>query len=255
MPSRKKAQGKARKEKKQAAKLSNILHVDSGTQACRHCSQQIKDWSRGDVDTAEKLAKKYLAKCNAIKIKDTEQASADLDRLSNEIYVEYRQLNDDGKEFFKEIMVSNGTAAVVARAKQIDLSKVSIRGAWPYIFMILVLEVRNRYSGAIEVKILNEIEMSMDDIVGCPREIVRFFHRRNSCNCLKDLYYKLKETTKRTSLCWHCMHVFDIRAMNRCRHCQVAQYCSYECAVANWSEHKSECRVWRLCQETEETEL
>jgi hypothetical protein len=30
-----------------------------------------------------------------------------------------------------------------------------------------------------------------------PREMVRFFHRRSSCSCLKDLYYNLKDKRQR----------------------------------------------------------
>ena len=250
MPSRKKAQGKARKEKKQAAKQSNTPHIDSGARACRHDSQQRRDWSRNDVDTAKKLADEYLSKYGS------GRSSRDLYQLTNEVYGEYRQLNDDEKELFKEMMVMNGTAAVIAEANRTDLSTVStVPDAVPFINVILTIEVRDRYDGALDLNIEKEIYNSMSDIVPCPRETVRLFHRRNSCDCLKDLYYKLKETTKRKSFCWRCMLVFDIREMCRCRHCEVAQYCSYGCAVAHWPRHKNECKVWRLCRETKKTEL
>eukprot|EP00956_Cyclotella_meneghiniana_P009141 scaffold12533_cov65-Cyclotella_meneghiniana.AAC.8 len=250
MPSRKKAQGKARKEKKQAAKQSNTLHIDSGSQACRHYSLTRKDWSWDDIDAAKKLTEEYLSTYGKGGSKE------DFDRVHNEFYEEYRQLSDDRKELFKEMMVMNGTAVVVAEAKKTDLSKASaVPTAARFIYMLLTIEVRDRYVGASwDLNIENEMYSSMTDIVACPREIVRFFHRRNSCDCLKELYYHLKETTKRTSLCWNCRRVFDIRQMSRCCHCQVAQYCSYECAVAHWPEHKEECKESRRCQETKKKE-
>ena len=176
MPSRKKAQGKARKEKKQSVEQSYTPHVDSSSQACLHLSQQRKDWSRDDLDAAKKLADEYLSKYGRGGSKQ------DFDRVHNEFYVEYRQLSHDGKELFKEMMVASGTAAVIYKAKQTDLSKVSrVPNANHFIYAMLTIEVRDRYSGAFDVRISNEIHMSMDDIVRCPREIVRFFHRRNFC--------------------------------------------------------------------------
>ena len=128
MPSRKKAQGKARKEKRAAA-----------------CTHGAGARSLGDIDAAGNLANKYLLKCNGISlsaVKD-EQAAVDIDRLQHEVYDEYCQFNDNGKKLFKEMMVSNGTAACIRAAKQTDLSKVRrVQGTLPYISIILTIEVR-----------------------------------------------------------------------------------------------------------------
>ena len=117
MPSRKKAQGKARKEKKQAAKQSIAPPANSKSQVCLHHSLQRRDWSQDNLDAAKKLAFEYVSKYGF--------GSQDIDRMFNGFYDEYHQLNDDGKELFKEMMVMSGTEAVVATAKQVDLSKVS----------------------------------------------------------------------------------------------------------------------------------
>ena len=138
------------------------------------------------------------------------------------------QLNDIRKQLFRRMMVSHGTA--------IDLTKESrIDGLFINILMILVIEVRDKYGdGDMNDLVAIEIRKRLDDIIECPRETVRFFHRRNSCDCLKEIYYNLKESTKRKSYCWNCYQIFDIRTFKRCVSCNVAQYCSYDCAMACW---------------------
>jgi hypothetical protein len=41
-------------------------------------------------------------------------------------------------------------------------------------------------------------------------ELLRFIHRENECNCLREHYYQLKDTTKRTSGCLGCLKHFYI---------------------------------------------
>ena len=249
MPSRKKTQGKARKDKR-AAQRSRTSPFEFGAQGCRHREHE-KDWSWDDVDAANKLANEYASNINALDFDDYESFSRDMARVPNEFYDEYHKFNHDGQELFRKLMISSGTATVLARAKQIDLSKESnfdVQGTWPFTHIIQTIEVRDRHGGAFDQKIWNEIHRLLDDIVPCPRETVRFFHKRNSCDCLKELYYKLKESTKRTSYCWHCENVVDIRKLSRCE-CEAAQYCTYKCALADWPSHKQDCKQWRQFQE------
>ena len=135
---------------------------------------------------------------------------------------------------------------------QRDLTKESspIREALPFVDMMLEIEVRDKYDGAFSVATAAEGRKSIDDIIACPRETVRFFHKRNHCDCLKELYYNLKESTKRTASCWHCKKNVDIRTLSRCN-CNVAQYCSYDCALAMWPEHKEYCKMLQTKQAKE----
>eukprot|EP00956_Cyclotella_meneghiniana_P003952 scaffold4760_cov54-Cyclotella_meneghiniana.AAC.4 len=76
---------------------------------------------------------------------------------------------------------------------------------------MLAIEVRDKYNGAMNDHVACEVRKCLDDIVDCPRETLRFFHRRNSCSCLKEIYYKLKDSMKRTAECWSCSQNVDIR--------------------------------------------
>lgn len=99
------------------------------------------------------------------------------------------------------------------------------------------------------------VAAAMNDMTSCPREAIKFFHRyvmlaeifqtlfysshisclyrRNGCDCLKDIYYKLKDSTKRTSNCDMCGVVKEVSHLYRCSRCNCRQYCSRECAAAD----------------------
>ena len=116
--------------------------------------------------------------------------------------------------------------------------KLSVIGGMNhYVIMIKTIEVRDRHDGAFNANTYIEFHSQMSKI-SSPRETVRLFHRCNSCDCLKELYYKLKETTKRTTPCWNCEKQVDIQEISECQ-CKLAKYCSYDCAVAQWPEHKT----------------
>jgi hypothetical protein len=44
----------------------------------------------------------------------------------------------------------------------------------------------------------------MNYLRASPREVVKFFHRRSACSCLKGFYYNLKDNTPKMILCQYC---------------------------------------------------
>eukprot|EP00956_Cyclotella_meneghiniana_P017088 scaffold27548_cov45-Cyclotella_meneghiniana.AAC.2 len=164
--------------------------------------------------------------------------------LVDEVYQKYFQLSDGGKDIFRNYIVAYGTEVLVEEAKQIDLTKKPfiIINAYHAVFMIKTIEVRDSHNGAWDLTIALDIQQQTVD-ASSPRETVRFFHRRNSCDCLKDLYYKLKESTARTVPCWNCKQWVDIKTISQCQ-CQVANYCSYDYAAAHYPKHKKDCKEW-----------
>eukprot|EP00956_Cyclotella_meneghiniana_P028294 scaffold65295_cov71-Cyclotella_meneghiniana.AAC.7 len=115
----------------------------------------------------------------------------------------------------------------------------------------------NMNLSADEYEVIKELTLLkthdvLADIMTCPREIVRYFHRNNSCDCLKELYYTLKTTTTRTTHCIVCNCVKEIQQMKQCSKCKRAQYCSQECARAHHQDHKYLCKHWRALQEVDQ---
>ena len=182
----------------------------------------------------------------------TENYRDDLSTLINRIYDKYYQLSNARKELFVRRVLAGGTkACLTAAANRIDpLTKEFLFDTDRYISMIQTIKVRDKYNGAYNAIVAFEIAVPLNDIK-CPREIFRFFHRRNSCDCLQSIYYMLKETTERTSFCWNCKKSVEIRNLSRCQ-CKVANYCSYGCALAHWPNHREQCKEWRKPRELRE---
>eukprot|EP00956_Cyclotella_meneghiniana_P021286 scaffold38577_cov77-Cyclotella_meneghiniana.AAC.4 len=179
--------------------------------------------------------------------------------VADQIYIEYCKLDDRknaAREVFRKLLLATGTGICIQAATKRDPTKqYYIANCSPFIIMIQTMEVRDKYNGAYDENIKVEIEAPLNDIVSCARETVRFFHRRNTCNCLKELYYILKETTKRTAACWTCQTIVDIRQLSRCEGCQIANYCSYECAAAHWPYHKTQCKNRRKYLENQKESM
>ena len=135
-----------------------------------------------------------------------------------------------------------------------DLTKEHhIEATTVFFFMIHLIEVRDKYNGSLDSSGVTEIVAQMPDIGTCPRQTFKFFHRRNSCNCLGKIYYRLKETTKRRSRCHYCEELVDIKEMSRCQDCKAVQYCSYGCAVGDRPRHKEEeCKILSQHRKPEE---
>ena len=249
MPSRKKLQGQSRKAKQaNATTKAPICACDH-----LHLDKEI-NWSKSDEDEVWKLVAEYGSKFCEYPENSTSY-DKDLRGLVIGTYKKYQQFNDSQKDLFRRIMLASGAQACIHVSSQRDLTKESspIRAALPFVCMMLEIEVRDKYDGALSNVTAAEVRKSLDDNIRCPRETVRFFHKRNSCDCLKELYYKLKESTERTSYCWHCRKVVDIRKLSRCEGCNVAQFCSYECAVAMWPKHKEQCKMFQTKQSKETT--
>lgn len=139
-------------------------------------------------------------------------------------------------------MIGFGTAWCLRRQKQPDSIVYDNAIIHIPICMIQTIEVRDQLcvKDYHAYTCFYAIIDPLLDIVHCPRSTVKFFHRRNPCHCLHEIYYTLKETTERTALCFRCGSIAPIKQMYRCR-CKSIRYCSRECAVEDWPYHKDNC--------------
>eukprot|EP00956_Cyclotella_meneghiniana_P028285 scaffold65279_cov48-Cyclotella_meneghiniana.AAC.1 len=242
MPSRKKKQGRARKAKQAEINSSN---PNKSSDDCTHfdCSRN-SNWSRDDYDAANILLAEFELKYNALFADDRSRSEGAFGQsilaLIEFVYDEYFQFSGEGKVIFKQILLAGGTNYCLSEAKEKDLTKeTAIPSLSHFVRVMYTIEVRDSHGGALSDSIMSEIHILSNDTVS-PRETIRFFHKRNSCDCLKELYYKLKENTKRTAMCYNCFELVDIRKMSQCE-CKIVNYCSYDCAVAHYPRHKLQC--------------
>jgi hypothetical protein len=164
-----------------------------------------------------------------------------------ELVFKYHPFNKGSKQALREMLVANGTAACV-ESGQNDLTKDDkLAVAFRFRELLIFTEVVDKFGAIDENTIFSELSKQFLTII-CPREIIRFFHRNNNCDCLHEIYYNLKDTTMRTTNCHNCIESFDVRKVFHCE-CSMVVYCSRECALAHWSIHKYECkqeRKWKI---------
>lgn len=153
----------------------------------------------------------------------------------------YDKLSRKGKSLFKWMNISLGTEAILLAPECIEHNL----GVMPFAFMIKALELWDEPGDMSFDDSLDAMWLAMRDLMHCSRLTVRFFHRRNTCHCLQQTYYTLKETSNRTTHCCNCLMVKDIHDIKICD-CDMAQYCSRACQLAQWDEHKDFCKAWRL---------
>ena len=76
------------------------------------------------------------------------------------------------------------------------------------------------------------------------RDLLKFFRKRLSCSCLKEMHLYARKTQPKLGRCSHC-HVAKERSLLMvCSRCMIDQYCSRRCQVADWPRHK-ECECDR----------
>ena len=73
------------------------------------------------------------------------------------------------------------------------------------------------------------------------RDCLKFFRKRISCKCLKNMHLEARKTTPKMGLCCNCNIEMERVLLSVCSRCMVYQYCSRECQVAHWSEHVRDC--------------
>ena len=74
------------------------------------------------------------------------------------------------------------------------------------------------------------------------RDVLKFFRKRITCSCLKKMHLEVRKTQPKLGKCSHCEVVKERALLMVCSRCRILQYCSRECQVADWAEHKGYCK-------------
>ena len=74
------------------------------------------------------------------------------------------------------------------------------------------------------------------------RDVLKFFRKRITCSCLKKMHLEVRKTQSKLGKCSHCEVVKERALLMVCSRCRILQYCSRECQVADWAEHKGYCK-------------
>mmetsp|Transcript_44455 Transcript_44455/g.48115 ORF Transcript_44455/g.48115 Transcript_44455/m.48115 type:complete len:100 (+) Transcript_44455:2-301(+) len=83
-------------------------------------------------------------------------------------------------------------------------------------------------------KYVRDIETARGRINCIAREI--------PCDCMEEKRIEAKLMEK-VAVCFFCRKEFLKQKMLRCKGCNCVQYCSKECSINDWPEHKELCRI------------
>jgi len=76
------------------------------------------------------------------------------------------------------------------------------------------------------------------------RDILKFYRKRTTCKCLKKMHLEARKSTPKMGFCWVCDKDMERVLLSLCSRCMVSQYCSRECQVAAWPDHRRSCNEY-----------
>ena len=85
---------------------------------------------------------------------------------------------------------------------------------------------------------------------GKDRAVIRFFHKRLSCDCLTAKYSESKRSSQKVGVCNTCGQSFLRTDLMVCGTCRIGQYCSIDCQSHAWPGHQDECKFLNLGRES-----
>mmetsp|Transcript_28229 Transcript_28229/g.31633 ORF Transcript_28229/g.31633 Transcript_28229/m.31633 type:complete len:245 (-) Transcript_28229:65-799(-) len=69
---------------------------------------------------------------------------------------------------------------------------------------------------------------------------INLMAREIPCDCLEEKRKAAKSLAK-VAMCYFCWQEYPKQTMLRCKGCELEQYCSQECSIKAWPEHKVYC--------------
>ena len=145
--------------------------------------------------------------------------------------------NEDYRKLVLAILARIGTNILLLKTSEMSLATYAAQS-------IVVLE---NYDGS------NDIDLVMSSpiirtkwralnpgVSSCRRDTLKFYRKRTTCKCLKKMHLEARKTTPKLGLCWGCEKEMERTALSVCSRCMIEKYCSRECQLADWQDHKKQ---------------
>ena len=239
MPSRKRNKGKDRKAKKAEneriivrSQWMEYLHWEECDHGCTLLSNNQDHPALAFFDTFMGMGRTWM---DAIKLQKQQICH-----------------NQENRKQAIKLLVRVGTNFL----KRFDLFRHNAddqesKSVWAITNLILFLE---NYDGSIDLDVfvknpsfdtnhraatkLRDIDMSGSSKL---RDILKFYRKRTSCSCLKEMHLTARKTLPKVGGCYQCNNKMERALLLVCGKCKIAQYCSKECQIAHWPLHRSRC--------------
>lgn len=248
MPSRKKAQGKARK----AAKAEAARKIEAYEQACEVQLQRLR--LEDDNSCVHGCDKPDHITCDFMKEYLSVVATRRMVGSQCPYWVafdvaaeKYPQMEADHSNTgnIESLLVALGTNCVLSG--EIFLARKCAASAHYFRRMSAIYREMSRCNrGEVSgVRADLEMEKIMELYVSDEHTLVRYLQKRIPCSCLDAKYQEVKGI-KKIGLCGNpkCKipdRVAERSTMLYCTKCRKSNYCSRECQEADWPLHKEKC--------------
>lgn len=150
--------------------------------------------------------------------------------------------DDEYREMTLNILIRIGTNMLLSE------DAPNVRGALDIAKTIVVLE--NHVGDSLTAHVYNSRRVQTKlrcldkNVSSCRRDVLKFFSKRISCSCLKEMHQEAKRTLPKMLRCSGCFEEKERVSLSVCSRCMTTQYCSRECQVAYWYKHKRPCDVY-----------
>jgi hypothetical protein len=238
MPSSSRKRNKGQERKAKAKEAAAAAHIYAGSKECSH--MEINPTGKSD----DKLCSDFLLTFFRSMVSNKTHTTSAAAMLA--LNIAYRKFPEAVNEYnlnqVKKNILSNGVNDLLRG----ETSRQFARGCAAALMAI------DSYSPLSDVPLcrLDErdakvLMRNMDIMNGCYHSLVKFYVNRIPCNCLDDLYAKIRSTTPKMGVCPNCKHTKERNSMFTCTGCERVQYCSKTCQLEHVPLHKENCKIWQ----------
>ena len=233
MPSRKRTKGKERKAKK--------AEVDENHNALVRLMWQ--GWACGEENNKKIVCDHGL---NVTIPDDAHPVSKFIDSLFTggdleNTFQTYPQLfkNESYREMAVNLLVSIAATILLYPSKHDDMAIIKT-----LTYSIAMIENSDETDDFHSVVCKQAVATKIRDLRGSRigRDSLKFYRKRISCSCLKDMHLQARKTLPKLGMCRHCNVLNERALLMVCGRCKIDQYCSRECQVAQWPAHQILCK-------------
>ena len=75
------------------------------------------------------------------------------------------------------------------------------------------------------------------------RDVLKFYRKRTTCSCLKDMHLEARKILPKLGLCLHCGEEKERASLSVCGRCRITYFCSVECHIALGPKNRDDSKM------------
>ena len=251
MPSRKRSKGQARKAKSKkedvsVIKLRPMMRGPMDKLVCNHGIIVTNEGLPDEPSIVTEFMGEFFQLYKTCRGSETKVRIVGIaKRALKDAYDRFPEAVNNQKylDFVKRNFISTGTQFILHDDIHISRLAIGIAAALMYI---------DSYSpsspvlpGTIDKRDAKDYMRNLDIMNGCQRSLVKIFVKQIPCNCLDELYARVKSVLPKIGKCWGCNQTKERSELYICTGCERVMYCSKKCQLEHVPKHKQACKKWQ----------